>query len=665
MTTPFPYRRIVGIFVTLFVTGLLPPTLAAKVVTIADTGYQLEVPQSFAVHRPDGAPDILLQADRPDGNGTVQVVRANASANPAQIAADYEAKMQQALGNLTLQQENMRTVAGRSCTFRRYQSLSGGMQIRVQALFYADGQQGFVIHSIDTAAGAPEFERTVLSLQAPASVAATVAPPAPAIPSAPVGRQSIGQTSYSFVPPAGWLSQPASQNPGLQFALPDKGAVMELTWLDVTNEGIGDRAAFLDQTMTQVEQSFGAGWHERERSPHQSGSSQLLFKRFGGQLGQQPAELMILGATDGQDLVLAYGYFADLGANSAGPAMREAILSLKGGAAPTATPPPSMPKFPSAPIQLPSVRATPPAAPAPSTEPAAGYRAMVIDDAGLEFAYPAHFALAQRAEGQTQWADPNASGPKIVLVIQTIMRSAGQTVDSVRDDLVAQVNGSSAAQLLANGSTTVNGLTTHTLHFSLDRGGEPQHFRFAVLDLPGPNVATVSYTAPESLSAEAERHYQEVLRTAHSTTVTARPGTAAPATATTRSTATAQRPEPSTSQEAYFALAEAVNAADWDWVIAHMTDKALLNFCRQFRDTLPDADHTEADALDNPTGTLRDYLNYRVPKETLAGYFQSDRTINGVREENADWHLVMTTKASGGEHYLWFKRIKGIWRFDY
>src|SRR5690606_28185884 len=102
------------------------------------------------VHRPAGAPDILLQADRPDGNGTIQVVRSTADGTPDHVLADYEGKMRQALGNLTLQQENLRTVAGRTCTFRRYQALADGMTIRVQALFYADGRQGFVIHSIDT-----------------------------------------------------------------------------------------------------------------------------------------------------------------------------------------------------------------------------------------------------------------------------------------------------------------------------------------------------------------------------------------------------------------------------------------------------------------------------------------------------------------------------------
>ncbi len=664
------HRRLLGFLPGL--TGILaltltPVCLSAKSVTIADTGYQLEVPGNFNVHRPAGAPDILLQADRPDGNGTIQVVRRPGHGSATDFIAGYEAQMLQALGNLNLQQENMRTIAGRSCTFRRYQSFADGMQIRVQAVFYADGQQGFIIHAIDTAAGAPEFERALVSLQAPGGASAATpslaqtgwGPAASTTSPLPSGRQDIGETAFSFLPPAGWQSTQASQSPGLGYALPEKGAAMELTWLDVSGQ-VGDRANFLDQTVAQIANNFGEGWHERERSPHRNGDTNVLFTRFGGQLGSQTAELMILGVTDGKSLVLAYGYFAELGRDSAGPAMREAILSIKSKSSTNSTAvtntAPVMPRMPSNPVRL-------PAAPTADTRPAAGYRSLVVDDAGLEFAFPSNYELAQRSEGQSQWADPNAPSPKIVLVNQSIMRSAGQTVDSVRDDLLAQVHGSSAAELIATGSTTINGLKAHTLHFTLNRGAEPQHFRFVVLDLPGPVVATVSFTAPESQNQLAERHFNEVLRTAHATTVVERPGTATAV--PTPPPARNHRTEPATSEDAYFALADAVAAADWDWVIVHLTDKAIQNFCRSFRDEIPDADLTEADALDDPAGTMREYLNYRVPKETLAGYFQSDRTITGVREENADWHLVMTKKASGGEHYIWFKRIKGIWRFDY
>ncbi|WP_221028835.1 hypothetical protein [Actomonas aquatica] len=666
----------------------LPGQLVAKTASIADTGYQLEVPDTFNVHRPAGAPDILLQADRPDGNGTIQVVRRPGGGSATDFIADYEAQMQQALGSLNLQTENMRTVAGRSCTYRRYQSFADGMQIRVQAVFYADANQGFILHSIDTAVSAPEFERALLSLQAPHSAA----PPSSRAASSG-GRQPIGQTSYSFVPPPGWTPAQACQQPGLAFNLPDKGAALELTWLDVSGQ-VGDAPAFLDQTLTQVESSFGPGWHERERSPNRTGNTNVLFKRYGGKLGDQAAELMILGVTDGQSLVLAYGYFAELGRDSAGPAMRQAILSVAGGAAappvpttsatPSHTPPAndgwgsptSPPTTPSSPSTAsanngwgsppPASAATgtgwgdPPPTAISSVPPSGAYEALVVDDAGYEFNKPKSFQLAQRSEGQTQWADPNITGPKIVMVLQSMFRNAGNTVDSVRDDLVGQVNNSSAASMVSQHSTTLNGMKTHQLHFTLNRGGEPQHFRFLVLDLPNDYVGTISFTAPESQNAMAEQHFAEVLRTIQAVGRTASPPPSSPP----ASLARAPRPEPATAQDCYYAIADAVAAQDWSWVAAHLTDETLLNYCRNFRNNIPDADYTEADAIDDPSGTFRAYLNWRYPREDLARLFEASRTITGQRVENPDMVLVMTQRTNGGENYLWFKRIKGRWMCD-
>lgn len=730
---------------------LSPIAASARITEIADTGYRLTVPDHFTVSRPAGAPDILIQADRPDGNGTVQVVRANAHTTPDRMAGDYEGKMRQALGNLTLLQENMRTVAARSCLFRRYQSNSGGMSIRVQALFYADGNQGFIVHAIDTAGHAPEFEQALISLNAPnrpvspsaggwqSGVAAPSTSPA-------AGEQPLGQSGFVFSPPTGWQSTPAGQNPGLGFALPQKGAALEVTWLNVAQQTGHDLAAFLDQTLAELAGGFGPGWNERERTPHRNSDTQVLFKRYGGQINGQPAELMIIGSTDGQNLAIAYGYAADLGPNSATPDLRQAILSLKktGGSANTASttrppafspsvstasppPPPSTgsgwgaPPAPSttappsnsggwgvppAPTSQSSAAVPPPptsgsrtAVPPPPTSSSPGiappppaiakattpattssgsYQTVVVDDSGFEFNAPKAFAIAKRSEGQTQWADPSASGAKIVMVIQTMARSAGNSVDSVRDSLVAQVNGSSAAQLQSSSSQRLNGLAAHQLHFTLNRGVEPQHFRYVVLDAPGDNVATISFVAPASMANEAQQHYAEVLRTVRAAGAAA---AASPARAIAPSTGwssappppTSQRaatppagpPEPSTSTEAYFALAQATAAQQWDWVIDHMTDKALQEFCRYNRNALPQAGLSEADALDDPTGTALAYLRIPDGQDWIKRTFEANRTIDGTREENADWHLVMTRKANGSQSYVWFKRIKGRWQFDY
>ncbi len=642
---------------------------------IGPTGYTITIPTRFNVFNPPNAPKIHLQASNPEDTASIQVVQ-EAPAPLSTLISNYEGTMRTSLGDLRQTAEVPVVVAGLQSKARQYSCFANGMNLDIVTVFYSGSTKAFVIHSISTGVNVEQLFPYLTSLQAPknstnptGSISSTgsiggldsgsSSPPSytppPQTVNNPRGSQNAGslgapvslfQSGFTFNPPAGWSQQTNTETSTLSFAAPDQSAKLEIAWA-INEEPDQDLSVSAADALKLIVSQTGAPGL-RLTLENEDGNN-FFYRKLAvyktdanGGMG-----LGFIVALNASDIAIAYGY-----AGSSDKAQQRNLLkslrSLKGPA--------------KAAVIKPKLPTTPPPPVSNNTAPSTEYQALVVDDAGLEFSIPPRFKRIEHSEGKSEWADPNAPDPKIVMVIQSIMRSAGQTVDSVRDDLVGQVNGSSAAQMVENSSTTINGLKAHKLHFTLDSGGELQHFRFIVLDLPGPCVATVSFTAPASQNVVAERHYQEVLRTAQSTTVVARPGVSHPAGNAQPGNTPA---EPGSAKAAYFALADAVAKGQWDWVIKHMTQKAHLDFCKRFRDAIPNADMTEADAQKNPTGTLREYLNYRMPKETLAGYFETDRTITGVREENPDWHLVMSKKSSGGEHYLWFKRINGVWRFDF
>lgn len=205
---------------TLMSVMVTAPIASAKTVQIADTGFSLTVPDEYRVSQPLGAPNILLHCDRPDGNGSIQVVRAGAGEPIERIAADYEAKMTQALGNFTRQSSEPRAIAGRPGEFRLYRSVTGNMIIRIMAAFYQDGTHGFTVHSLDTTGGAPEFEAAVCSLTGPAAAQAALNSPAmpekkprshaPAMPAPGAAESYHEATTGLLIPhPAGWVAEKA------------------------------------------------------------------------------------------------------------------------------------------------------------------------------------------------------------------------------------------------------------------------------------------------------------------------------------------------------------------------------------------------------------------------------------------------------------------------
>ena len=642
--------------------------LGAKTVEIDNTGYRITVPDSFIVSKPPGAPDILLNGSRPDDKGTIQVVRDNPHGIAAQMAAVYEGKMQGALGNFSLQKKDLRTVNGRTCEFRQYQSFSSGMQIRVLALFYADGQQGFVIHSIDTTDSPVEFERALLSLQgpAPANPGLGAMPKLPSFSSGqPSGVVPIGDSGFTFTPPPDWQQFPSDQPTGLQYGLPDKTAVMEVLAVDI-EEPIPDRAAFLDASLTQIESSFGPGWTKREQTPHATGGVNVLFKRFAGQLSGRDAQLLTIALTDGTQLVLAYGYYAAELVSTSGNAMRDSILSIKTGHPSTASAPSSPAPKPPTVFGVPPphnpppaiTRSTPPAPPAPLPAVAAGWKSYNETHAGIHVPFPEAWEVDRQSSVITIGGPTGTAMEDMTINLQALKRNTPGNADvsaavakMVKD---YKAMGARIENLEAFSLSNVPACRFHAT-INARSPGSPgfTHVFYYLLFERADIISVLSYVAPIDVWNEYLPIIQQSesgVRLDHTTAVSA---------------PTVARAEPNTSREAYFALADAVAAQQWDWIVAHLTEKAMLNFCQLWREALPDADMTEAHAKANPVKTTREYLMYRKPKEDLAGYFERDRIIDGIREENPDWHLVMTTKATGGQHYLWFKRINGLWQFDY
>ncbi len=138
------------------------------------------------------------------------------------------------------------------------------------------------------------------------------------------------------------------------------------------------------------------------------------------------------------------------------------------------------------------------------------YQPLAVDDSGFEFLFPVNFKKFQQSEGQSQWSDPHAKDPKVVMVLQTMTRSAGNTMKSVVENLISQVRNSPSATLLYSRPVTVNGISAHKCEFTLAQKAKKTYFYYLILDIPGPNVATISFVGPASVVNEMKRHYEKV-----------------------------------------------------------------------------------------------------------------------------------------------------------
>ena len=289
------------------------------------------------------------------------------------------------------------------------------------------------------------------------------------------------------------------------------------------------------------------------------------------------------------------------------------------------------------------------------------YRKMVVEDSRFEFAYPEKFALAQKAEGQTQWRDPNDTGSTIVMVIQTMGRDMGNSAASVFKGLSDQVSAAPQAQMISSGQTTVNGIPAYQLHFTLQQPTEKQHFKYVVLDISGPNVATVSFVGPASLLEDMDAHYAKLLETVRSVGTDTLPAKAAqpekPATA-------AVYEEPKTPEETFHAIQAAIKNKNWGYLVHLLhSDTVELEMSRYFG-VLAEENHVQTAGLSPRRAMLEVFRQVPQAGENKA-FLAKAATITGTRKHQEDKVLVMAKYDSGGEQYLWMFKEDGNWRWHY
>lgn len=667
---PVCFRSFPGL-VRLVLVVVFAPVLAscaiAKSVEIAGTGYRLTVPDTFTVSQPVGAPNILLQADRPDGNGTIQVVRDDANSTPATMAANYENKMRAALGNLQLQGSQTRTIAGRPTECRSYVANANGMRIRVQAVFYADGTQGFVVHSIDTA-GTPEFETALASLSAPARSASIAATPAAAV---PAGAVALGNSGFVFTPPPTWAAFPGSRPNSQQFGLPDKSALTEVMWVDV-DVAAANPSALLDQTLAQLESGFGTGWSQRERAPNSANGVHTLFKRFGGNMGNVPAELQVYATTDGTKMVIGYGYYAEAASGTVGQTMRTALLGIAkpGSAAAPAMPMFSLPSSLPAPASTPAAVATPtappvaaapitpatPGTPAPATTGMAMYRETTLQ---LEVPHPTDWVV-EKSGGSVTIAGPQGTPAYDTTInLQALQRS-----DPRNRDLATAIKSFSTglsgagARIDVSESCTVAGAPAHRL-YALAKIGHPNEtgfthiFRYLLIERPQV-VAVISYVSPidnwEAFLPIVEQSTNGI-RAVGSTT-------AAPAGSPVTATA-------GTSVDAWNKINRFAKARDWEMLVEFLDADAVAQYTLRYVENFCKDSGVDLSGFPTaPLERLRRILE-RVPAtESYVKYLQVNPLKITTREENENLCLVMVQwgTAKNQETYYWMKRINGNWK---
>jgi hypothetical protein len=274
----------------------------------------------------------------------------------------------------------------------------------------------------------------------------------------------------------------------------------------------------------------------------------------------------------------------------------------------------------------------------------------VVDDCYFEFEFPAHFALFNRAEGTTQWADPARTAPRVVMVIQSMMRTAGNTLESVATGLIGQVQASAAARLVDTATRKVNGVDARTLHFTLDQGTHVSHFKYAVLDMPGPNVITVSFVGPTGELAELDRHYQRML-------ATVRPHGRPP-------TAPAAANLAATSREAWEMLNNAAASRNWAAMVQYLDNDAVeAKLLPHVADACRRAGRDPATFRGTALERLQSMLEQVPEAAELVRYLSRRGVVFNVREENDSMHLVMAKFDAAGhdQHYFWMRKINGKW----
>jgi len=570
-----------------------------------------------------------------------------------QLAGTYEQSMRGALGDLRLQREEQVQVLGQPALIRYYTSYTGGMNLGIGAVFCQADNHSYVLHVIASGKDPALFVPYLKSIRKAGGGAANAAAAALGGKATPGERQEIPGSGHSVEVPAGWAVKKDVVAGSLNLSNASQTLAVEMTWSpnDATGMALADLAA---ATLEAIKAETGLSpLKEQRKTSGTTGSGFRIDSEYAVDNGSGLGLFITVLATQPR-VVVAYGFSAPgVGAGDLQEFRR--VFSSIGGAGEAKGPTPK--------ANAPSVSVAENKAPAKASKkvPAveeADYLGMVVEDSGFEFQYPADFKLVQKSDGQTQWADPNAESPKIVMVIQTMMKSAGNSWESVFEGILRQVNGSPAARLGWSEKVTLpgNGMQGFKLHFTLDQGSHQSLFYYLVLNLRGPNVATVSFVGPKRMESTLFRHYQRLLDSVRERPLASSSGgSTVPIIGVDR---------PSTSQATWEALNRAARDKDWAVMVEYLEPDALRKNTLNYAERICRENGTDPDQFPvEPRQRLLSILQQVPQAEECVRYLQRPVVKITRREENADMHLIMVQYDAQPNHqqYYWMKRINGHW----
>ena len=153
-------QRLFGAAVVLL---LLAAAAGAGDMAIGKTGYSLTVPDGFSAQDP-GA--LHLQASSASGEQMVQVLPE--IPGEGGLVAVYEARMAASLKQWKVEETADVKVAGADAVRRRYSFSNDGVELEINALFYAAGQTRLILHTIAQPKERQAMVAILMSLKAPA-----------------------------------------------------------------------------------------------------------------------------------------------------------------------------------------------------------------------------------------------------------------------------------------------------------------------------------------------------------------------------------------------------------------------------------------------------------------------------------------------------------------
>jgi hypothetical protein len=119
----------------------------------------------------------------------------------------------------------------------------------------------------------------------------------------------------------------------------------------------------------------------------------------------------------------------------------------------------------------------------------AKFTSLVLDDAGVEFDIPDDFKLSDKKAGQSVWSNNDG---KVKLVVQTIYKSTGKTVESLVEEIKQQVAGANGV-IRKTKTVHIDNMTAKLISYE----GQGYYFNYVYADGPVYLLA-IGYVSPTS-----------------------------------------------------------------------------------------------------------------------------------------------------------------------